>query len=907
MEKPNMNCRLWWLILIVTTVVIPAMGRAAAPHDPFILARIPVERPGDLERLGHMALDIVRVEPGRYVEIVTHDDQAEQLRALGFEVQVIIADMEAHYARGRKGHNFGPFHTYSETVAELDAVHAAYPDITAEKISLGTTHEGRDIWAIKVSDHPELQEDEPEVLFDGLHHAREVITVEVVLNTLNHLCQNYGTDPDITFLVDHRQIWFVPIVNPDGFVYNETNWPDGGGMWRKNRRNNGGGSYGVDLNRNYPYQWGGVGSSGDPDGETYRGPYAGSEPEVQAMMGFIESHQFVTHQSYHSYAELILIPWAYTAAHTADDSLFRVIGNEMVRDSGYDVGQAGEVLYYCSGVTTDWSYGDTTAKPKALAFTTEVGGSGFWPFASELDGLVRENLHSDLYLIQAAGCFPSLEAYVVRDSAGNDRIDPGELVTLTIMLSNDSPVVSASDVMTTLRTDDAYVQMVNAQSSMGDIGTDAQADNSADPFCFLVEASCPQWRRVHLTLEIDASGGEVHREYPLSFRVGQPTVLYENDFEISSDWIQDSSHTAVSGAFVRIDPNPTPYQPGDDTTPDPGIYALVTGQNSNPGEEDVDGGVSAIRSPVLDLTTSAGAELALMYFFGQRDEGDDPEGDFFRIDVSNDGGTTYPVNLVSYGDEAVSAVWRSLEVDLDEQLALTDQICLRVQVSEGPSAGDLIEGGIDDVLIAAGTDNAPPPSPVPLAPSAGDTVWAWTPTLTVENVADPDGGPVTYGYRLYADSLLTDLIASVDGIAPGAGTTSWTVDPPPATDATYWWRALAADSAEPGSFSPPSDFHFLSTGPPPVSDLTIQKVNNGVALMWSPVAGAESYVVYRDSVAGFEAGPEDSVSATADIFWMDGDEMGEAYYLVRAVDADGRKSVASQQVGQFQKGLEIPE
>ena len=117
-----------------------------------------------------------------------------------------------------------------------------------------------------------------------MHHAREIMTVEMCLYFARYLCENYGTDPVATFLVDNRQIWFVPIVNPDGFVYNEDNDPDGGGMWRKNRRPGGGGCYGVDNNRNYPYMWVGDGSSGNPCDDDYRGPSAGSEPENQALM-----------------------------------------------------------------------------------------------------------------------------------------------------------------------------------------------------------------------------------------------------------------------------------------------------------------------------------------------------------------------------------------------------------------------------------------------------------------------------------------------------------------------------------------------------------------------------------------------------------------------------------------------
>jgi hypothetical protein len=315
-------------------------------HQAYILARVSLRTPDAAARLQDWTLDVVRVEKGQWLEFVTHEDEVSRLREAGFQVEVLIPDMEEHYARGRKGDNFGDFHTYSET-------------ITTARDSIGTTHQGRALWAIKVSDNPDVQENEPEVLFDALHHAREPITIEVLLNTMNYLCANYGSDPDVTFLVNNRQIWFVPIVNPDGYVYNETNYPNGGGMWRKNRRDNGSGYYGVDNNRNYPYEWGGSGSSPYPYDEDYRGPSAGSEPETQGMMNFIEAHQFVTHNSYHSVAAMVLYPWGYTTANSPDDALFQSISAVMATDNGYDTGQPGELLYTVNGGMFDWTYGDT--------------------------------------------------------------------------------------------------------------------------------------------------------------------------------------------------------------------------------------------------------------------------------------------------------------------------------------------------------------------------------------------------------------------------------------------------------------------------------------------------------------------------------------------------------------------
>jgi hypothetical protein len=869
-----------------------AQVAVSGPQDPYILARVALEKPGDMARLGSLSLDIVRVERGEYVELVSHQDQIDQFRGLGFEVRIVIEDMEAHYARGRKGDNFGDLYTYSEMIDELDAVHATYPSITTARDSIGVTHEGRVLWAIKVSDNPDVQEDEPEVLFDGLHHAREPITVSVCLNTLNYLCRNYDADPYVTYLVDNRQIWFVPIVNPDGYVYNETTMPAGGGMWRKNRRDNGG-SYGVDPNRNYPYQWGGVGSSGNPTSDTYRGPYAGSEPEVQSMMNFIEAHQFICHQSYHSVAGMVLIPWAYTNDHTDDDALFRAIGEEMARDNGYDVGQAGEILYNCSGVTCDWSYGDTLSKNKIYAFTTEVGGSGFWPFDHEISALCQENLHADLYLAQIAGVYFVCAGHTIQDEKlkGNGQVDPGESVLMTVTLKNDTPLFDALGVTAILRTDDPYVQLSDAQADFGDIPGSVTADNGSDPFAFSVEGGCPQGHQIPFIMDITANGGAVRSSQEISVMVGQPTVIYSNDFESSSDWTQDPTHTASTGDFVRIDPNPTAYQPGDDATPDLGVYAWITAQNVNTGIDDVDGGISATRSPAIDLSAFPGARLSMMYFHGQRDEGDDPDGDFFGIDLSNDGGDTYPVNLVSFGDVTTSAIWRSLEVDLDQVIALTDQMVIRVQVSEGPPKGDIVEGGIDDVIITSGTGNTPPPPPVLSQPEQGDTVTTSGPLLTVENVTDPEGDLLTYGFRVYGDSLLTGLVASVDGIAPGVGTTSWQVDPPLSSEGMCWWRAFAADSLEWGPASEPASFLYSC-----------------VALLWSSVPEAVSYVIYRDSLAGFVPGAQDSVGVTVDTSYMDCDPVaGAAYYVVRAVDAVGRKSEDSRQVGQFERDLSSQE
>jgi hypothetical protein len=175
-------------------------------------------------------------------------------------------------------------------------------------------------------------------------------------------------------------------------------------------------------------------------------------------------------------------------------------------------------------------------------------------------------------------------------------------------------------------------------------------------------------------------------------------------------------------------------------------------------------------------------------------------------------------------------------------------------------------------------------------------------------VIDPDGDSLTYGFRVYGDSLLTDLVASANWVAPGTGTTSWLVDPPLSSEGLFWWRAFAADTTEWGPAAEPVSFVFVSSGPPPVADLRALVADSCVVLIWSPIEEAVGYVVYRDSLVSFIPSLEDSVGATPDTSYVDCEPSGgRAYYVVRAVDAAGRKSEDSMQVGQFQRPLSVQE
>jgi hypothetical protein len=779
----------------------PAAATVAGtdPANPYREVRILWEDVAPNRQLiQELQLEIMNREPDTWIHALCRNAELAALDQAGVPYTIIHDDLESFYAErmaadyGDQADNFGAFHTYSETVDFMDQLHADYPDITTDKIAIGATWEGNTIWAMKISDNPTIEEpDEPEVLFDGMHHAREIMTVEVLIDYMTWLCEGYGVDDEATQLVDTRQIWFIPLVNVDGFLYNEQTNPQGGGMWRKNRRDDQGACIGVDPNRNYPYEWGGVGSSGDPCSETYRGPSAGSEWVNQSYMMFVNNHEFVTHDTYHTVVGIILFPWGYTSSPTPDDALFRSIAAERTRESGYPYGQPHEILYPVSGNTFDWTYGDTTSKPKIFSYSTEVGGSGFWPAESEIPGLLAQCHYSNIVLTRVAGVYLTLTTYDVVGGNGNGRLDPGETADLVVTVQNIGAIADANGVELTLASSDAYLTLGDAEGAVGTIAAGASADNAGDPFTLTALASTPEGHLADLVVTMtEASGFTATGQVTL--RIGEAPIVYCQDFEASSDWEQDPTHTATTGAFVRIDPNPTEYQPGDDTTPPPGIYGWITGQNSAVGTDDVDGGISATRSPVFDASGLASARLDLNWFHGQRDPGDDSQ-DFFRIELSNDGGASYPVRLVDIGDVTHAATWNGLVVDLEDHLPLTSQMRVRIQASDGPATGDIVEGGVDDFCVFDnGTGNAAPGAPELVSPPNGAGNQPAAPTLVVANAVDPEGDPLTYTFRIYADPLLTTPVREVTGVAEGAGTTAWTVTPD-LPNGTWYWRAHAAD------------------------------------------------------------------------------------------------------------------
>ena len=411
----------------------------------------------ELKRLGDLG---VTVDHGTYKEGVFFISDFSNLEldimdANNFNYEVLIEDVQAYYiehmsdpsgyvpknatcAGGGANSGFSPvtptnfnqgtmggYLKYNEMLAELDQMATLYPNLITAKAPISTflSRENRPIYYVRISDNPATDESaETKVLYTAIHHAREPMSMMETIFYMWYLLENYNTNDEVKYIVDNMQLYFVPCINVDGYLYNESTNPNGGGMWRKNRRNNGGGVYGVDLNRNYGYGWGTTGTSTNTNNETYCGTAAYSEPEVQAIRWLVQNNHFITAFNAHTYAEDILFPIGTTTAEFAPHhNYFQAETNHMVEYNGYGAIKSS-ALYPASGDSDDYMYKldiGVGVKDTMFVHTPEVG-TAFWQPASEIVATSKDMLFPNLVLAHI-----SRKYLVVKDA------DPSTVATLT--------------------------------------------------------------------------------------------------------------------------------------------------------------------------------------------------------------------------------------------------------------------------------------------------------------------------------------------------------------------------------------------------------------------------------------------------------------------------------------------
>lgn len=417
------------VIFLALSLIFSGFGehsaRAALPQENLVI-RLFLPDQADLPTLA-AELDIWEVHPkaGYLIAAVT-ESQLAALQSQGYtwapepEMTLALQQPRQPLPGQQAGIPGYPcYHTVEETLARAAALAAAYPDLAAwtdigdswEKTASGE-NAGYDLMVLTLTSS-RIHGDKPVLLISSALHAREYATAELALRFAEHLAANYGQDPDITWILDHQEVHFLLQANPDGRKQAEA-----GLLWRKNTNENYCGptstSRGADLNRNFAFQWGTAGDSGNPCSSAYRGPSAASEPETQALQAYLTAHfpdrrgpglddpapedSTGLYLDIHSYGEMVLWPWGFTAATTAPNhDALQTLGRKLAWFNGYEPQQAA-FLYPASGATDDYAYGTLGL----AAYTIEIGTSFFQDCSSFTTTILPDNLNALLYAARAA-------------------------------------------------------------------------------------------------------------------------------------------------------------------------------------------------------------------------------------------------------------------------------------------------------------------------------------------------------------------------------------------------------------------------------------------------------------------------------------------------------------------------
>ena len=479
------------------------------------------------------------------------DDEFSKLQLSSFNYEIVIDDWFDYYSKlpqlnqsekdafiqqskdnyGVEGFGFGSmggFYTLAEVNAQLDSMKIHYPNLITTKTSIGNSLEGRPMYMVKISDNPDIDETEPEILYTALHHAREPQSMMQMIYFMYYLLENYNSNPSVQYLVNNREMYFIPVLNPDGYEYNRATNPGGGGMWRKNRKNNGG-SYGVDLNRNYgPYTYWNApngGSSTDPSSDTYRGTAPFSEPETTNLKNFLATRYFKNALNYHTYSNLLIYPYGALEQETPDSAIFREFARDITAYNGYAYGTDQQTVGYSTrGNSDDYFYdGDIALNHgKIFAMTPEVGSTGFWPSQPEIFPLAIENLMPNIYYAYVAGEFVSL----INPNFSQQYFNPGDNVDLVIPQLKNKGLSDASSISLSLSSDNPLITITSGNINVGDIASRTTVNNNQN-LSFAIGSTMQADVNVKMLVTVSTSGTPMFTD-TLSFITGTPIMVFSD-------------------------------------------------------------------------------------------------------------------------------------------------------------------------------------------------------------------------------------------------------------------------------------------------------------------------------------------------------------------------------------------
>lgn len=526
------------LLALFLAFPILTFGQSQEKHAQISLT---IDRPDLIPYLNDngMEIDHFHKSGKNQLEVILSQSKVDALSKLGVDFEIVTPDVAAHFesmtsqTQGPEKNmdcgllNFdsgsmGGYHTYDDIQIHIFSMATQYPDLV-QIIEIGSSLEGRTIFAVKISDNVLVDESDVEgvAYFDALTHAREPISMETTLFYMWTLLENYGSDDEFTYLINNREMYFVPVVNPDGYVYNQSTNPNGGGLWRKNRRPHGNGCVGVDLNRNYGYAWATVGSSNDPCSNIHHGAEAFSEPESQAVRDFTNMIEPVTAFSIHTSGDVIL------TTNFLDDpllnyELYAEYASEFIPEEykGYGLG-IDMINYTSSGNTRDYLNSNGT-----VAYTPELGHT-FWEPSSAICDRVQEFMPALKFMTWAAGDFTCFHDFEILD---DNPLWLNYPKTLMVRVKNRGNSITAQNVSVALSSSHPAINFLTNTANLGDVAPRAYADNFDVPFEFTVSGDLAAGEQIAINVTV-YQGSDVSYEDVIYLYAGEQNVLLEEDCE----------------------------------------------------------------------------------------------------------------------------------------------------------------------------------------------------------------------------------------------------------------------------------------------------------------------------------------------------------------------------------------
>ena len=637
----------------------------------------------------------------------------DAITKLGIAHDVLIGDLQAHSdaswdqviqqehldleqvnegQRGVSVHDdawFANYKQFADIITYFNNIAALRPDL-ASMADIGDSINANDIYALTITgpDAPgNSAADRPVILWHGTTHAREWVSPMTVSYLASKFVDSYDSDTRVKDILDSTRIIIVPVTNPDGYLHT---WSDYR-FWRKNRRNTGG-NFGVDINRNWGYEWGGEGASSDPGNDTYHGSGPFSEPETQALRDLALSFgdKFAAHIDYHTYSQLILWPYGYAFGVTTPepdrtfyDNLATDMSDEILSYSGvfYDPMQAVD-LYPAAGDSSDWFYGELGAKSLTLELRPT---DTFDPPPSIILPTAQENYEAAKLFVERTTQLITLTSNPIEMVAADSKT----LVTLSITDGIASQDPSTVTLATRIGTSGSFNTTTMSSVGNGDYTGVLPSTGCGQIIEYYFQASTTDGATISFPAGAESS--------PLSALSQEFAVAYEDDMEMSSGWIVGSgTDSASTGIWNRMDPQGTEAQPENDHTASGFTCWITDGLAGNGlGDRDVDGGATTLNSPMLDAII-AGDDAELVYWrWYSNNAGASPNEDSMLVEISNDNGNSWH-ELETVTENA--GEWVEKRFRIADTVEPTDQMRLRFVASDFNN-GSIVEAGVDDLRI----------------------------------------------------------------------------------------------------------------------------------------------------------------------------------------------------------------